>query len=133
MKEILFLCSQNSCRSQIAEAITNKYFNNKYVAYSAGVTSSKVNPYAIKVLNELDIDTNSLYSKEIADLKNKHFNIVVTVCDSLCSSCPIYTNCDSTYHIPFDDPAEFKGNEPETLNIFRQTRDSILAKLKEIL
>ena len=102
-KEVLILCTGNSCRSIIAEAIINKYLNTK--AYSAGANSSgKVNEIAKKLLKSIDAWNDGYYSKSINEFKDKYFDLVVTVCDNAKESCPVFPKKVKTIHIPFDDP-----------------------------
>lgn len=124
-KKVLFLCTGNSSRSQIAEGILRHYYGDKYEVYSAGTQPSSVNPYAVKVMNELDIDISDHYSKHIDNLKDIDFDIVITVCDNAKESCPAYFGKAKKLHWSFEDPAEAKGNDNEILKKFRDIRDQI--------
>ncbi|MEJ2243327.1 MAG: arsenate reductase ArsC [Candidatus Bathyarchaeota archaeon] len=124
MKEILFICTHNSARSQIAEALTNAYLSNTYKAYSAGTTTTKVNPYVAKALNEIGIDTSKLRSKSINEFKGKKFDMVITVCDGAKEACPFFPG-KKVMHKSFTDPSKFTGTEEQIMQQVRQARDEI--------
>jgi arsenate reductase len=124
MKKILFICTHNSARSQLAEALTNEFHSEKYKAYSAGTKKTKINPYVVKVLTELGIDTSHQRSKTIKEFKGQKFDYVVTVCDNAKEACPFFPG-DIVIHKSFADPSKFKGTDEEILNQTRQIRDEI--------
>ncbi len=124
-KTILFLCTHNSARSQIAEGIINGLFSDKYSAYSAGTQPGKVNIFAIKAMKEIGINIEHHYSKPIDEFNSKHFNYVVTVCDNAKQSCPAYLNADKIIHESFEDPSSFKGSDEQKLEKFEEVRDKI--------
>jgi arsenate reductase len=123
-KTVLFICTHNSCRSQIAEGFLNTMYKNKYQAFSAGIIKTNVNPYAIEVMKELGIDLSKHYSKKIEDLEEKNFDFVVTVCDKAHESCPFFPG-KKVVHKNFEDPANFEGSLEDTLIEFRKVRDEI--------
>lgn len=123
-KSVLFICTHNRCRSQIAEGFLNNLYKDKYQAFSAGIKKTRVNPYAIEVMKEIGIDLSKHYSKTIEIFQNKNFDFVVTVCDNARESCPFFPG-KKVVHKSFDDPASFKGNIEDTLIKFRKTRDEI--------
>lgn len=129
-KQILILCTGNSCRSQIAESLVNHFFKDNYEAFSAGSNPVAVNPMAIKVMAEIGIDISKNKSKHVDIFENKKFDMVITVCDNAKESCPVFLGKFPKYHWGFNDPASAKGTEKEILNVFRKTRDSIFNKLK---
>ncbi|MCX7795356.1 MAG: arsenate reductase ArsC [bacterium] len=125
MKErVLFICTHNSCRSQMAEGLLRYLYGDIYEAYSAGLEVTEVNPYAIKVMKELDIDISNHRSKSIEEFRGIMFDYVVTVCDSAREKCPFFPG-KKVIHKSFEDPAEFVGREDEKLEIFRKVRDEI--------
>ena len=124
-KTILFLCTHNSARSQIAEGLINGLFSENYEAHSAGTEPGKVNPFAEKALKELGIDISSHYSKPVDEFGGRHFDYVVTVCDNAKESCPTYLDTDELVHKSFEDPSSFEGSDVEKLERFRATRDEI--------
>lgn len=132
MKEILFICTHNSARSQMAEAIVNAFHKDKYKAYSAGTTATSINPYVDKVLIELGIDTSKQWSKTINEFKGKQFDIVVTVCDSAKETCPFFPG-KKVIHKSFTDPSKFQGTEEQILQQTRQVRDEIREWIEKTL
>ena len=123
-KTVLFLCTHNSCRSQMAEGLLNSLFGNFYNAYSAGVEKTKVNPYAIEVMKEIGIDLSKHYSKTIEQFKDENFDYVITVCNTAKEACPFFPG-NKIIHKSFDDPSEFEGDIKKTLEQFRKVRDEI--------
>jgi arsenate reductase len=133
----LFLCTNNSARSQIAEGLLRSKFGNKYEAYSAGVNATSVDPHAIKVMSEIGIDISGYRSKSMKEVQGILFDIAVTVCDNAkvktaCSICGTTLQIASDrptaktiIHKSFIDPAASDGSEEEKLVIFRRIRDEI--------
>lgn len=131
MKKILFICTHNSARSQMAEGLTNYFYSEDWQAFSAGTEKTKVKPEAITVLKEIGADTSLLYSKKLDKFTNQQFDVVVTVCDSAKESCPFFPGKKVIHH-SFADPSDVK--QPETkLEAFRKTRDEIKNWLAETL
>ncbi len=121
---VLFLCTHNSCRSQIAEGFLNSIYGTKYKAYSAGVKQTQVNSYAAEVMKEIGVDLSKHYSKTIDDFRGENFDYVVTVCDNARESCPFFPG-KRVVHRSFEDPSKFDGSIEDTLDVFRKTRDEI--------
>lgn len=124
-KQILFLCTHNSCRSQMAEGLANHYLGNNYQAYSAGTEVTRVNPLAIRVLAELGIDTSHQYSKTMDEFAGQTFDHVVTLCGDANEKCPLFFGGVERIHQGFEDPSRLKGSEEELLPEFRRVRDEI--------
>ncbi len=124
MQKVLFICTHNSARSQIAEGLLNTIYGDKYEAFSAGIEKTRVNPYAIKVMKEIGIDISNHVSKSIEEFRDMTFDFVVTVCDNAKESCPFFPG-KKVLHKSFEDPANFNGEIKETLAIFRKVRDEI--------
>ena len=123
---VLFLCTGNSCRSQMAEGLVNHYMRKKWKACSAGTRpAGTVHPLAIKVMAELGIDISRHHSKSADIFRDKRIDLVVTVCDSAAEECPVWLGDGRRQHIGFFDPAEASGTEAEKLAIFREVRDDI--------
>ncbi len=122
---ILFLCTHNSCRSQMAEALANHYLGNHCQAFSAGTEATQVNPLAIRVLAELGIDTAPLYSKTMDEFDGLTFDHVVTLCGDANEKCPLFFGGVQRVHRGFEDPSRLKGLEEELLPEFRRVRDEI--------
>ncbi len=123
-KKVLFICTHNSARSQMAEGLLNALKGDEYQAYSAGTEKTFVKPEAIKVLSEIGIDISHHYSKTIDEFKDDYFDIVITVCDRARETCPFYPNADKIIHHSFADPSSIKA-EPQRTEAFRRARDQI--------
>lgn len=121
---VLFICTHNSCRSQMAEGILNHVCSDYYQAYSGGIEKTRVHPLAIQVMNEIDIDITNHYSKHIDEFKDKQFDIVVTVCDNAKETCPFFPG-KNVIHKSFVDPGTVQGTDKKRLCAFRQVRDEI--------
>ncbi len=133
MLKVLFLCTENACRSQMAEGLVNHDLAGQVQAFSAGVRPSRVNPRAIQVMAELDIDISQHRSKSIDELAGEHFDLVVTVCDQAQQQCPIFPGDTEVIHVGFPDPAKATGTEAEVLAVFRRMRDSLRVRLTQLL
>ncbi len=127
-KSILFLCTGNSCRSQIAEGLGKKYLTN-FQIYSAGTVPEKVNSNAIKVMDEIGIDISNQYSKKIDNDKLNQYDFVITLCGDAKDKCPVL-NTSKHIHWSIPDPAKTSGNEKQILDAFSTVRDSILNHVK---
>jgi arsenate reductase len=131
---VLFLCSGNSARSQMAEALLRKKAGDQFEVYSAGLEPAGLNPYTVRVLEEIGLDTTNLRSKSLNSFIGKmHFGYLITVCSRAEEKCPIFPGMGMRLHWPFDDPAAFKGSEEETMAVFRGVRDQIDARIDEWL
>ena len=124
-KRALFVCTHNSARSQMAEALLNMFHGDHYEAWSAGTEPSGVNPYAVKVMAEIGIDISNHRSKSVAEFVSQPFDFVVTVCDHANETCPFFPGGKERIHKGFEDPASVEGTDAETLRAFRRTRDLI--------
>ena len=124
-KQVLFVCTHNSARSQMAEGLLNSLDGNKYTAYSAGIEPTIINPYAIQVMSEIGIDISKHQAKSINEFMEQKFDFVITVCDHANETCPFFPGGLKRLHQSFEDPASFKGEEDEILSAFRRIRDEI--------
>jgi arsenate reductase (thioredoxin) len=123
---VLFLCTGNSCRSQMAEGLVNHFLGDRWQAVSAGSQpSGYVHPLSIRVMAELGIDISGHRSKSVAEFRNEALDLVITVCDSAAENCPLWLGKEKVVHIGFVDPAEAEGTVDEKLVIFRDVRDQI--------
>ena len=122
---ILFLCTGNSCRSQIAEGWTKKLKGDRIEAFSAGVFPVGVNPRTVKVMAEAGVDICEHYSKHVDELCGIDFDYVITLCDNAKESCPVFYGKAKLIHKPFADPMVLTGAEEVIMNAFRKTRDEI--------
>ena len=129
IKNILFLCTANSSRSQMAEGIVNNLFGDKIAAFSAGTQASFVNPMAIEVMKEIGIDISKHRSKNLSEFDGQSFDYVITLCGNANETCPLYIGGTKKTHIGFDDPAKATGTHNEILSDFRRVREEIKEKL----
>ena len=130
---VLVLCTGNSCRSHMAEAIINDRMGDRWLAVSAGTKpAGYVHPKAIQVLREIGID-HSGRSKHTDEFRDWDFDLVVTVCDSAAEECPIWLGKGRRIHHSFPDPAKADGSEEDVLEVFRSVRDAILRDIPPIL
>lgn len=124
MKTVLFICTHNSARSQMAEGLLNALYGDRYQALSAGTEPGQVNPYVIKVMMEIGIDISTHSSKSIKEFYGTNFDYVVTVCDHAKEVCPFFPG-EIVLHKSFDDPSQYKGSEDDILVATRRVRDEI--------
>jgi arsenate reductase len=124
--KILIICTGNTCRSQMAEGFL-KSFDPELEVYSAGTKAEiRVNPFAVKVMAEKNIDISAQFPKSVNEFIDKTFDYVITVCDGAKETCPVFTgNVKHRMHISFEDPANAKGTDEEKLNVYRKVRDEI--------
>lgn len=133
MKEVLFLCTGNSCRSQMAEAIVNERLGDRWHAVSAGTRpAGYVHPKALAALQEIGIHHKGK-SKLADEFKGTDFDLVVTVCDSAAEECPIWIGKGKRAHHSFPDPAKAQGTEDEVMTVFRSVRDEIEKEIIPLL
>lgn len=131
MTKVLFICTHNSSRSQMAEGLLRRLYGERYEAYSAGTKPSMVNPYAVKAMAEIGIDISGHRSKSLDDFREMDFDYVVTVCDQAKETCPFFPRGKVYLHRDFEDPSQHKGTEEEILSVFRKVRDEIGNWLEE--
>ena len=135
MQRVLFLCTGNSARSQMAEAFLRKYAGKHFEAHSAGLEPKGVNPFTIQVMQEVGIDMSNQTSKGVDTYLGKVlFQYLITVCDDADKNCPtVWPGVNTRMHWSFEDPAAFQGTDEEKLEKFRQIRDLIDDKIKSWL
>jgi len=132
-RKVLFLCTGNSCRSQMAEAIVNARLGEQWEAFSAGTTpTGYVHPMVVQVLREIGIQHLGK-SQDVNEFRSDQFDLVVTVCDSAAEECPVWLGSGLRVHSGFPDPAKATGNEEEILAAFRQVRDLIAKEIPQLL
>jgi len=127
MKNVLVLCTGNSCRSQMMQGYLNHFGNEKIKAYSAGIETHGVNPTAIKVLGEDGIDISHHTSNHVDEYREITFDYLITVCDHAKENCPWFPTDAEKLHHSFEDPAKASGTEEEVLQVFREVRNQIKA------
>ena len=125
MKNILVLCTGNSCRSQLAEGYLRHFAGDKANVYSAGVETHGVNPKAIKTMKEDGIDISGHTSNNILEYTDVEFDYVITVCDNAKERCPYFPSKAQKFHYNFPDPAKSTGTDEEILKAFREVREMI--------
>jgi len=126
-KNILVLCTGNSCRSQMAEGYLRKYVGDQAMVYSAGIETHGVNPKAIVVMAEDGVDISDHTSNHVEEYSGIDFDVIFTVCDHAQERCPYFPSQATRLHHNFPDPAKATGTEEEVMNAFRTTRDAIQA------
>ncbi len=130
---VLFVCTHNSARSQIAEALLGRYGGNDFEARSAGTETREVNPYAVRVLADLGMDWSDARSKLITQFLDQHFDYVITVCDRARETCPVFPGSENTLHWGLDDPSEVEGSDDEKLAAFQRTQMEVSARLRPFI
>ena len=132
---VLFLCTGNSARSQMAEAFLRKYGGDRFEAYSAGLEARGIHPLTRKVMDEIGIDISNQHSKTLKDYMGKvHFGYLITVCREAEERCPsTFPGMGQKLHWDIEDPVKFTGSEQEKLNKFREIRDLVKQKVQEWL
>ncbi|HQQ10861.1 MAG TPA: arsenate reductase ArsC [Synergistales bacterium] len=126
MIKVLFLCTHNSCRSQMAEGWARELKSGVIEAWSAGTEPGVINPLAVKVMAEAGVDISAQKSKHVRELLHIPFDVVVTLCGDAQATCPVFVgDAGRVVHRGFDDPSQAEGSEEEVLNEFRRVRDEI--------
>jgi len=133
--KVLFLCTGNSVRSQIAEAFLKKYGGDEFEAYSAGLEPKGIHPYTERVMEEVGINLSGQHSKHVKEYMGKvHFGYLITLCDEAEESCPAtFPGIARRLHWSFEDPSAFTGSEDEKLAKFREVRNQIEQRIKSWL
>jgi len=133
--KVLFLCTGNSARSQMAEAFLRKYGDDRFDAYSAGLEPKGINPYTVRVMGEVGLTLDGQFSKSLTEYMGKvHFGYMITVCADADEKCPsVFPGMGQRMHWGFEDPAAFIGSEEETLVKFREVRNQIDTRVREWL
>jgi arsenate reductase len=123
--KVLFLCTGNSCRSQIAEGLVNHDLGDRVQAFSAGLLPGRVHPKAIQVMKEIGIDISHHRSKHFKEFKGQSFDYVITLCDEAQEACPVFPGTTKQHHFGFTDPVMVAGAEDQVLTVFKKVRDEI--------
>ena len=127
---VLFLCTHNSARSQMAEGLLRHIGGERFEVHSAGTEATEVRPLAILAMSEIGIDISGQRSKTLNDYLGRQLDYVITVCDSANESCPIFPGYPHRIHWSFPDPSAATGSEDERLAVYRRVRDEILSRLR---
>jgi arsenate reductase (thioredoxin) len=129
--KVLFVCTHNSARSQMAEALLSTLYGDRYEVYSGGIGALFVHPHAIEAMGEIGIDISGYRSKSVDRFLSMDFDYVITLCDNAREACPYFPHGKETLHRSFPDPASVSGSEEEKLAAFRRVRDEIQAWITE--
>ncbi|HYK95475.1 MAG TPA: arsenate reductase ArsC [Candidatus Dormibacteraeota bacterium] len=130
MERVLFLCTHNSARSQMAEGLLRAWAGDRYEVFSAGTVATHVRPLAIAAMRDLGIDISSQASKTVQSFDGQSFDYAVTVCDDSKEACPYFPNATNQVHWSFEDPSAATGGDDERLAVFRRVRDQIAERIR---
>ena len=130
---VLFLCSHNSARSQMTEALLRHFAGDHFDVYSAGLHPSEINPFTQKALQEIGLDMQGQYAKSLLEYWGGKFNFtyLIIVCDRAEQECPLFPFSTHRLYWPFEDPSQAQGTDEEKTNTFRKVRDQIATKIRE--
>ncbi|MDT8444496.1 MAG: arsenate reductase ArsC [Desulfuromonadales bacterium] len=126
---VLFLCTHNSCRSQMAEGLVNHFLGDRVAAFSAGTEATRINPLVAKVMAEIGIDLSGHRSKILDEFDGEDFDYVITLCGDANEKCPLFFGGVKRIHMAFEDPSRLSGSEAEVLPDYRRVRDEIKTNL----
>jgi arsenate reductase len=132
-KKVLFLCTGNSARSQIAEGLLRSLAQDRFDVASAGTRPVGLNPFAVAAMKELGIDISGQRSKSVEEFLGQPFDYVVTVCDQAKEACPVFHRARIRLHWSFEDPAGVQGSDEDRLKVFRRVRDEIASRLRRFI
>ncbi len=132
-QKVLFLCTGNSCRSQMAEGLLRQLAGDRFQVVSAGTEPRSVNPLAVTAMREIGVDLSGQRSKSVKEFLGQHFTYVITVCDSANERCPIFPGTVRRLHWPLQDPAAAVGSEAERMQVFRRVRDEIAERVRSLV
>ncbi len=132
-QKVLFVCTGNSCRSQMAEGMLRYYGKGKFEVFSAGLEPSYVHPLAIRTMAESGIDITNQNSKTVNELLEEVFSYVITVCDSAKELCPVFPGKYNAIHWSIEDPASAEGTETERMNDFRRAHQDIQERINHFI
>jgi arsenate reductase len=133
-QRVLFLCTHNSARSQMAEGLLRHLAGDRFEVYSAGTEATHVRPLAIRAMAELGIDISGQQSKTLDRYLGEPFDYVITVCDQVNEACPVFFGAKRRLHWSFPDPSRATGNEDEQLRVYRDVRTAIARRIaRELL
>src|ERR687893_3323044 len=131
--KVLFLCTHNSARSQMAEGLLRHLAGERFEVMSAGTVATQVRPLAVRAMEELGIDISGQESTNMARYLGEPFDYVITVCDEANEACPFFPRAKNRLHWSFEDPAQATGSEEERLGVFRTARDKIRERIEQEL
>lgn len=129
-QKVLFLCTHNSARSQMAEGLLRNRAGDRFEVHSAGTEATHVRPQAVAAMSEIGVDVSGQESKTLDRYLEQEFDYVVTVCDDANEACPVFPGAKERMHWSFEDPSRATGTEEERLAVFRKVRDEIQARIE---
>lgn len=132
-RRVLFICTHNSARSQMAEGLLRQLGGERFEVFSAGTEATLVRPLAIEAMAELGIDISGQTSKTLQRYLNEPFDEVITVCDTAAETCPVFPGAKQRRHWSFPDPSKATGSPEEQMAVYRRVRDDIRARIEEEL
>ena len=129
-QRVLFVCTHNSARSQMAEGLLRDYAGDRFEAFSAGTEATSVRPEAVAAMGEIGIDIGRQTSKTVERYLGDQFDWVITVCDTAREVCPVFPGAKQAGHWSFDDPSEATGTDAERMAVYRRVRDEIASRIR---
>lgn len=132
-KRVLFLCTGNSARSQMAEGALRHFAGDRFEVASAGTHPVGLSPYAVEAMRELGIDISNHVSERVDQYLDQRFDYVITVCNQAQEACPIFPGASSMLHWSFEDPAKAEGAYEQRLIVFRKIRDEIAGRVRRFV
>src|SRR5579859_6231607 len=132
-QRVLFICTHNSARSQMAEGLLRHLAGDRFEAFSAGTEATHVRPMAIRAMQELGIDISNQESKTLERFLDQPFDAVITVCDQANEACPVFFGARERLHWSFPDPSKAEGTQQQQLQVYRQVRDAIRERIEHAL
>ncbi len=132
-QRVLFICTHNSARSQMAEGLLRHFAGDRFDVFSAGTEATEVRPLAIKAMREIGIDISHQHSKTLQRYLHEPFDMVITVCDTAAEACPVFPSAVQRRHWSFEDPSRATGSEDEQLVVYRRIRDEIRSRIESEL
>jgi len=130
---VLFLCTHNSARSQMAEGLLRHMSGDRFEVMSAGTEATHVRPLAIRAMDEVGVDISAQESETLGSYLREPFDYVITVCDEANEACPFFPGASERLHWSFPDPSKAQGTEEERLEVFRRVRDDIEDRIRREL
>ena len=130
-ERVLFLCTHNSARSQMAEGFLRSLAGDRFEVASAGTEATRVHPLAIRAMADVDIDLSGHRSKIVDELVEQPWHYVITVCDAANEACPVFPKTSNRLHWSFEDPSRATGNDDQRLEVFRRVRDQIKRRIAD--
>ena|SRR5438105_516135 len=132
-EKVLFICTHNSARSQMAEGMLRTWGGEAFEVFSAGTHATEVRPEAVAVMAEIGIDIGSHQSKNLDTFQGEHFDWVITVCDQARRECPVFPGAEQTAHWGIDDPSQVEGDDADRMAAFRKARDELRSRVRMLL